>query len=309
MLFFGAVYPVAAQQVLDGVAAVVNGDVITYADVRNVTGQREVSLHQLHPNQDIASQVTQLRKQALNELIDRQLIIQDFTKNKYSIPDYVVDEQIQQVIRQDFAGNRQAFMRALQAQHYTYDKFKKDQLDKVIVQAMRQKYAKSNTFVSPTDIRRYYDAHIADYTAPSQVKLRMIVLKKGDDPAGKLKMAQEIRKKVADGSGQFDKLAQIYSEDSSAQFGGDWGWIDTKTLNPTLTKAVFALRKGQVSPIIDTGGNYYLLYAEDRKDGATKPFSTVRDDIRKILVQKNNQKLMAKWVEQLRAKAYVKIYH
>ncbi len=40
-------------------------------------------------------------------------------------------------------------------------------------------------------------------------------------------MAEELRQKVLGGA-DFDKLAQMYSEDSTQDTGGDWGWIDQR---------------------------------------------------------------------------------
>ena len=54
--------------------------------------------------------------------------------------------------------------------------------------------------------------------------------------------------------------------------------------------------------------NFYLLLAEDRKDGVTKPLKEVRDGIEKYLLQQERQKLQQGWIERLRKKAFIKIY-
>jgi len=298
----------SAQEVLDGVAAVVNGDVVTFSQVRELVGAREKSLRDTYRGEELVAKVKEVRLAALNDLIDRQLIIQEFKKNKLSIPDYVVDDQIQSIIHTDFGGDRNAFHRTLEAQGYTLARFKEIENEKIIVQAMRQKFVKVNTMVPPNEVDAAYAKDREAFSSPEQVKLRMIVLKKDSgDPEAKKKMAEEIRTKIKGGA-EFDKLAQMYSEDSSQDSGGDWGWVDRHTLNEELSNAAFALKAGQVSNVIEVGNNYYLLFVEARKNASVKPLAEVRTEIEKKLLQEERTKAQQKWIEGLRKKAFIKTF-
>ncbi len=106
----------------------------------------------------------------------------------------------------------------------------------------------------------------------------------------------------------FGDLARLYSEDSTAESGGDWGWIDEKTLNETLSKTAFRLDAGEVSPVITFGGNYYLLYAEAKKNAKTRPLSEVREEIKKRLKEEQQAKQVTEWIKSLREKAYIKTF-
>src|SRR5439155_11680457 len=99
----------AEQEVLNGIAAVVNGDVITFSQVRELTGARERALRDSLKGEELVNKIKELRVQAINDLIDRQLILQEFKKNKFTIPEYVIDDRIQTIIREEFGGDRQAF--------------------------------------------------------------------------------------------------------------------------------------------------------------------------------------------------------
>jgi peptidyl-prolyl cis-trans isomerase SurA len=294
-----------AQQVLDGLAAVVNGDPITFSQVREIVGEREQALRESDHGPDLMEKIKEVRLAALNDLIDRQLIVQEFKKKGYSLPDFVIQGRVDDIIRTDFGGDRQAFMRTLNAQGMTIDEFRQKEMDKFIVQAMRQQSVKNDLMVPPKTINDYYAQHVSDFSTPAQVKLRMIVLN-GQTPSNK-QMAQEIRKKVLDG-GQFDQLAQMYSQDSTQEGGGDWGWIDQKTLNEDLTKVAFSLKPGQVSQVVSSGPNYYLLYVEAKRPEVVKPLAEVRDLVVRQLEQQETQKLQERWIAGLRAKAYIKMF-
>ena len=64
----------AESRVVDGIAAVVNTDVITYSQVRSVSGPRERLLHSQFKGEELAKQIKVAREAALKDLIDRQLI-------------------------------------------------------------------------------------------------------------------------------------------------------------------------------------------------------------------------------------------
>jgi len=74
----------AAQQeaeVVDGVAAVVNGEVVTYSQVRQVVGPREKLLRSQFQGEELVQKVKEARQAALSDLIDRQLIFRPSGKN------------------------------------------------------------------------------------------------------------------------------------------------------------------------------------------------------------------------------------
>src|SRR6202011_4527856 len=96
----------ADPEVIDGVAAVVNGDVITFSQVQEVSGPRERTLREQYTGQELVEKVKEARLAALNDLIDRQLIIEEFKKKQFTIPEYVIEDQVQNTIREEFAGDR-----------------------------------------------------------------------------------------------------------------------------------------------------------------------------------------------------------
>jgi peptidyl-prolyl cis-trans isomerase SurA len=248
----------------------------------------------------------------LNDLINRQLILQEFKKKEFQLPDYVVEEQVQEIIKDEFGGDRQAFVRTLQAQGYSLNKFRDKEKEKITVQVMRQNKLKDNNFTpSPEAVAAYYNANKQEFATPAQVKLRMIVLNSDplvtDSAKTTKQMADDIRDKAMHG-GDFATLAKTYSMDGTAENGGDWGWVDEKTLNQDLTKTAFGLKKSEVSPVVQIGDSYYLLYCEDRKDPSITALNDVRDNISKKLSQVEKQKATQRWLDGLREKAYIKVY-
>jgi peptidyl-prolyl cis-trans isomerase SurA len=302
-------------EVIDGIAAIVNNDVVTISQVRELIGARERSLREIYSGAELESKLNEMRLSAIKDLIDRQLILQEFKKLQAkgaSIPDYIVDDRVQAIIRQEFGGDRAAFVRTLQAQGYTLTRFKEIEKEKIIIQAMRQQKVDNNFVISPTQIQAYYDKNKQAYATPEQVKLRMIVIREGSsgdipDIGSKRELAEEIREKVAKGA-EFDRMAEMYSEDETTQqVGGDWGWIERNTLNEKLTNVAFSLRPGEVSPVIAIDNTYYIVIVEAKRHATIKPIGDVREEIEKNLIQQERTKAQQRWLDTLRQKAYIKI--
>jgi parvulin-like peptidyl-prolyl isomerase len=122
--FCGAGFAEQEAQVVDGIAAVVNGEVITYSQVRALSAPREKLLRSQLTGKDLEKKLIELRDLALKDLIDRRLIIQAFKKESYQIPDHIVDQRVHDIIRESFGGDRNTFVKTLEAQNYSLGEFK-----------------------------------------------------------------------------------------------------------------------------------------------------------------------------------------
>ena len=307
--------PVLAQQrdrLVDGIAAVVNSNAITYGQVRELLMFRQRSLSEMYQGEELRAEMKKSQDAALKDLIDRQLIIDYFNSEGFKIPEYAVDDRINTLIREEFGGDRQAFVRTLKAQGFSLGRFRQIERDKIIVQAMRQRAVRSDFVVSPDKVEAYYRKNIKQYSTPAEIKLNMIVLRPefdGSDNPLEIKrtMAGEIREKLAGGA-DFAGIAQMYSDDSTADFGGDWGWIDERTLTGTLSNIAFSLKPGTLSDVIQVGDTFYIMKVEAKKPGIVQPLSEVREEITKKLIEEERIRMQDRWIDTLREKAYVKIY-
>ena len=106
----------------------------------------------------------------------------------------------------------------------------------------------------------------------------------------------------------FADLARVYSEDSTQDKGGDWGWVKHGDLSPQMEQVFFRLQTGKVSDIVEMNGAFYLMLVEQKKGGTVKPLKELRKGIEAQLLQVERQKDQQEWLQRLRKKAFVKIY-
>src|SRR6266511_1584470 len=198
----------AEPEAINGIAAVVNGDVITYSQVRMLSAPREKLLRSQYTGEELEKQLKQVRELALKDLVDRRLIIQAFKKENYQVPDHIVDQRMHEIIQESFGGDRNTFIKTLEAQNYTLGEFKEKEMERIIVQAMRSKNVKTSLIVPPTKIEDYYKKHREEFTTKEQIKLRMIMIPAHADTgnsAAQKAMAEEVLGKLASGA-EFERM-------------------------------------------------------------------------------------------------------
>lgn len=308
------------QAGVDGVAAIVNDKVITFSEVKKQVEPNEAVLRETYQGPELVDRIKEARLNALRALIERELIIQDFKKKGYQIPDTFIEGRVRDMIRSQFDGDRIAFIRTLQANGMTEERYKQNLLDQIIVQAMRMKNVSDSIVISPYQVEQYYHDHLALFVEPPSVKLRLIFLQKSVlkerrvGPDGKeeeydqpLETAKELETKLRFGA-NFGDLARAYSEGPRKQEGGDLGWVTRDTLRPEIADAAFGMFPGQTSDVIATPDGYYLLHLEDKRRERVKPISSVRNQIESALLQEKRQRRQQEWLDSLRVKSFIKMF-
>lgn len=158
----------------------------------------------------------------------------------------------------------------------------------ILIKALKRNYiatlpAKDFTKVA----HEYYITHTQEFTTPEQRKARHILVTFNTPEEKKASQAtiKELRNRVESGE-DFAALAKEFSADSSAQKGGDLGWIKPgKTVKPFET-ALFGLSKeNPVSPVIETRFGFHIIKLEDVKPEHIKAF----DKVKEALVAKEKQ--------------------
>jgi parvulin-like peptidyl-prolyl isomerase len=169
-----------AADVIDGVMAIVNDKVITFSEVLALVQPVDRELRRNFSGTELEEQRRKAQTDALNSLIERALIVQEFNTKGYKIPDTVIDQQINDIISKEYGGNRAAFVKTLEAENLTFSQFREQERERVIIQVMRNHKAQQTVIVSPYKIEKHYQENIDKFKVGDQIKLRMIFIKRGE---------------------------------------------------------------------------------------------------------------------------------
>ena len=175
-------------------------------------------------------------------------------------------------IRKNFYGDRAKLTKTLQAEGMTYEAFRQQQREKIIVDILDATNILSSQkiLISPYKIETYYAENQEKFKVGDQVKLRMIVVNQpeGAEPGTAKNLAEEVLKKIQEGT-SFAEMASIYSDGSQRAEGGNRGWIerDRTDLKKELVDAAFALKAGERSGVIEFPEACFLLQVEEARAG------------------------------------------
>lgn len=297
---------VEAAQPLNGIAVIVGEAVITYKDVyQRIADDVQFIQNRFGAQPDeMARRIADLEKQTIKDLVANHLILQEFKKMGYAIPESYIESRVREDVKK--FGDRLNLVKTLQADGLTYESYRKKIRERTIVDLMVRDKLPIDPTISPTKIENYYVQHRDKYKLEDQVKLRMIVLNvpQGASPDDLKPLAEEISKKLRSGI-PFDEMAKIYSQGSQARDGGDWGWVQRSVLREELVEVAFNLKPGTRSEPVATPQAIYIMQVEDSKVSYVQTLSEVRAEIENTLKAAEMDRRRTQWIEQLEKKYFV----
>jgi peptidyl-prolyl cis-trans isomerase SurA len=297
-------------ELADGIKAIVNDTVITYQQVEKNAGKAMELLQRQYGSQPelYRKKVTETLNDALEDLVQRQLILHEFKTAGYNLPETVLDQAVEERIRERF-DDRASLTKTLQTEHMTYEGLRQQIREQIVIEAMRSKNISSQIIISPQKIEAYYNEHKDEFKVEEQIRLRTIVLDAdtAETQEGRKKLGQEILGKLKEGAA-FAELAAIYSTGPYRNQGGDRGWVERSLLLKELADVAFSLKPGQHSDVIETGGACYLMQVEDYRPSQVKTLSEVREEIEKNLLIQERARRQKEWIDKLKTKTFVRYF-
>ena len=304
--------PVAAQTYSNGIAAVVQGKPITKSEVRdNIKATEQIIMYQFRDDPArMNKELEELRRTALDALIDRELVLIEFAKIGGAIKPQYIDDDINSIIRESFKGDRDAMVTELAKAGMSMKKFRDLREKMIIANAMRAKQGGEPSPPTPREVEEYYKKNVDKWRVGDKVKISTITIPKftgeaGATPESQKKLAAEVRSKILNGA-DFATTARAYSQDSRAEFGGAWEWMERTELMPAIANAAMDLKVGGVSPILEQETSYIIVSCDAKKLGDAPSMEKMRPDLQKMINQEKSKKTIDEWMERLRQKAVIR---
>jgi parvulin-like peptidyl-prolyl isomerase len=300
--------PSGAADMVNGIAALVGNSVITFEQVQRLIARPIEAMRVQYANQpDVFRQRLQdAKREGVERLIERRLIIQEFDDLKVNIPETYIEEHVQKEIKEHY-DDRATLQKTLQEQGVTFESYRRDIREQFIEYIMRGRNVPRDILISPGRIDRYYKDNEDKFRIADQVRLRMIVLEKTRNPVDAMRLAREIIGKLDEGV-SFAEMASVYSDGSQAREGGLWGWVERKVLREDLADLAFKLPAGKRSDPIEKAEAVYIMLVEEVRNAHVRPITEVRDEIERTLVQTERSRLQGQWLARLRKKSYVRLF-
>ena len=261
----------AGAERLDGIAAVVNDDVVLESDVEE---QLYLFLMQAQARPDSAA-IDTLRQQILSQLIDEKLIVAEAKRQGITASPAEISKQIDQAIasKRDQLGGEDAFREQLAKENTTEaklrEKYRTDLERELLAQRLVEKqFPRKRGGVTAAEAETYFKTNRDKFPkVPAEVKVQVIQIPARPDSVVDAKAkakALEVRKRILAGE-KFAKVAADVSDDpNTARAGGDLGFLPRGSLDRRLDEAVFSLKLNQLSQPLRSAVGWHIVEVLER---------------------------------------------
>ena len=308
-LFAVAVSFVSTAAKLDGIAACVDSAVITIGDV----------MAEIRRNPDIARRITSgddselkaLYNAALDNLIERRLILKAAADKSVEIPEWVIDNQLREIVHNSFGGDMNRLQEEMAKSKMPMSEYRNTVKEDILVRGMRQQMIEQFVTASPAMMKKEYAEHPERYRQEAKVTVRVILLKPGKEGDGVPSLStrwEQIGEELAMGR-TFSDLAIKYSADSHAKDGGLWKDVNpAEAFRPEIAEVISGLDTGRVSRMIDLDGWGFIVKKESETKAKQMSFAEAYDDIAANVKEAAAKKAYDEWIVRLKENAFIKKY-
>ena len=300
-----------AQGIHPGVAARVNGVEISnerfdafYQEYRrpygiNVAGRG-----------DHLQRLTQLRKEAMDKMIEQELVRQAAEAQDIEVTAEEIDAALAEV--SEPFKTPEEFRRRLQSEGFTEESYRKHIERMLAAKKYLDGIRAQVAAVSDEELKTYYRDNEYRLTLPEQVRVQHILLTwkpmgTRDDRAAIREQMRPILEQARSGA-DFATLAREHSEDSAtAKYGGDTGLFHRGQMVPAFEEVAFALEPGEISDPVETPFGVHILRLEERRESRLLPLDEVREQLREHVREEKMEAAVQQEIARLREQAEVEI--
>jgi parvulin-like peptidyl-prolyl isomerase len=299
----GLAVALPAAELVERIVARVNDRLITQSeyDKRLSVAQRSAR----------SPDVSRLKTMILEDMIREKLLEERAKEMSVTATDEEVEAAVQRVKTQYNLASDAEFDAALAESGMNRDDLRRQMRETITLQKVIGRDVASRMDLSDDALRVEYERRKeAFYALPESAHVAEIVVRyAGGDAEAQQQAAakvEEIRGRIKAGT-PFADLAREVSEGNTRERGGDLGTVTKGELVEALDVAIFSTRDEYPAPVL-TAGTIHLFRVTDRKAAGFKPFSEVKDDLRKRISDELYEKRFTEYMEKLRREAFVKIY-
>lgn len=308
--------PAQGYTEVNGIAAKVNGHVITKNQVSFMLAPIYSQLSAQFPRRgpQFEAEFAKAKSNVIQELVDRQIILDEFKQLGASIKPHIIDEEVKRQMRELYNGDEVKFREELKRSRLTMEGYREMTREKMVVQAMRAQQFSDAPPPLPNEIQKEYNEIRGSLRDVSKDKItfRKIFIPASDSanplatPETQLSLAEDIAKQIADGK-DFAELAKTHSKDAFAAEGGLQENVPRTDLSAEFAAIIFDSPKDKiVGPLMDPQG-FTIVNPINIQFGPAPSLDEVRDMVEERVRRKKTSAQYDKWIENRRKRAMVDI--
>jgi peptidyl-prolyl cis-trans isomerase SurA len=293
------------ESVTDRVVAVVNNDAITLGELHeNILMYRQ-------ENRDASATDDALAKQFLVRLIDSRLQVQEAEREKITVEDEELNEELHERMKKLGATSMEQFEKLVKDQGLNMDALKKRLRNSLLTAKIVHRKVRLRVSVTERDIDRYLEENRTKLEVGLSYHARHILVQP-EDPTSETswadarRRADGLRAQILDG-GDFIELAKSFSRDSSAPEGGDLGTLKRGELAQDIEAQILTLRPGEISAPYRSSLGWHIFRLESKESLDGEGLVRARQQIRDILFRQKYEARQEAWLKEIKQRAIIEL--
>jgi len=308
----------ARSEIIEQVLVKVNGEIFTKSDLetRQIQEIRQrgkpLDLNTEQGNADLRKTIAEITPTLLVSVVDEMLVVQRGKELGYKLSEDQFKSVLDNLKTQNKIENDEQLLAALKQENMTMADLRRNLERSMIAQRVQQAEVFGRVAMSEDEARRYYDSHVNEFTTPSSIMLREILIavpadsrgvNVGADESAKQR-AEDARKRIIGGE-SFEKVAAEVSDAPSKANGGLIGPLSFNDLLADFRKLVESLKVGGLTEVVRTQRGYQVLKLESSTPTQVMPFEQAREQISERVVTDKRREEFQKYLVKLRGQAII----
>jgi peptidyl-prolyl cis-trans isomerase SurA len=302
-----AAAPATPPLVLDRVAALLNGEVVTLHDLQDRAGE-ELRRAAAAPAGAEREQATRRAlRRAWDQVVAERLFHAQALTLQLEIGEAQVEGAIDDIKKRNRFDDTQ-FDLALAGQGLDRAAFKaqfRRELESMQVLNYR---VRSRVKVTDEDVQNYFRTHPAAFGGEEELHVRHLMLPLAADAApAAVQAAQAQGARLLARAQAGEELAALVRELSKGASDGDLGWLKRGQIQKQLEDAFVGLADGQVSKLVRAGPGLHLFKVEGRRVAGGRTLEQAKDEIRDTLTQEQTASYREQYLAELKREAVIEL--
>ena len=300
-------------EIIEQVLVKVNGEIFTKTELE----ARQVSTLRALGQADAASKPNdaQLRKmlddltpQLMVNIIDEMLLVQRGKELGYTLSDEQFKTILENIKKENQLDSDAAFQAALKQEGMTMADLRKQLERQAMMTNVTRNEVQNKITVSEDETRKFYEAHIKEFTTSPTVTLREVMIGATagavEAEAAARQKAEDIRARALAGE-SLEKLAAELSDSPSKANGGLIGPFSLDDLSAEVRRTIESLKVGEMTPVLRATNGYQILKLESSTPRDVKPFEAARDQVSERVYEDKHRTELRAHLDKLRQQSII----
>lgn len=294
----------AAEEVVDGIAAQVGGDIVLISEVMRAS-QPIVSRMQAGGAEE--AEIAKVRAAALEELIESHLLARVVKQSELVASDADIDKAIEGIAKENGLSVEQ-LQASVTSHDITYKEYREQIKRELERRKVLQTLIASKIDLQEDDLKRLYSERFAKQPAGGEtVHVRQILVVAGPETGRTLedacKIALDGATRIRAGT-SFETVAREISAVAPMD-GGDIGWIHRDSMAPWMLDALKPLQAGGVTDVIELPFGCGLMQLVERREWIPVTYEAAKPMLEQQAFEEKVAAEYRVWMDQLRENSYI----